>query len=76
MRTLSLKVKPGARVDELVEQDDGTWLARVKAQPVDGKANSAVIALVAAHFGVRKAQVIIKSGASGRLKLVQIDTPD
>jgi uncharacterized protein len=76
MRTLSLKVKPGARVDELVEQADGTWLARVKAQPVDGKANAAVIALVAAHFGVRKAQVTIKSGASGRLKLVQIDTPN
>ena len=76
MRTLTLKVKPGARVDELVEQEDGTWLARVKAQPVDGKANAAVIALVAAHFGVRKSQVIIRSGASGRLKLVQIDTPD
>lgn len=72
MRTLKLKVKPGARVDELVEQADGTWLARVKAPPVDGKANEAVIALIAAHFGVRKAQVTIKSGASGRLKLVQI----
>jgi len=75
MRALRLKVKPGSRVDELVEQDDGTWLARVKALPVDGKANEAVIALIAAHFKVRKAQVRIKSGASGRLKLVQIDVP-
>jgi len=73
MRTLRLKVKPGARVDELAEQADGSWLARVKAQPVDGKANAAVIALIAAHFRVRKAQVAIRSGASGRLKLVQID---
>jgi uncharacterized protein len=67
-----LKVKPGSRVDELVEQAGGIWLARVKAPPVDGKANAAVIALIAAHFGVRKAQVSIKSGAAGRLKLVQI----
>ncbi len=76
MRTLKLKVKPGSRVEELTQLDDGTWQARVKAPPVDGKANEAVIALLAKHFGVRKAQVTIKSGASGRLKLVQIDTPD
>jgi uncharacterized protein (TIGR00251 family) len=44
----------------------------VKAPPVDGKANEALIALVAGHFGVRKAQVSIKSGASSRLKLVSI----
>lgn len=73
MRTLKLKVKPGSREDSLTAQDDGTWLARVKAPPVDGKANAAVIALVAAHFGLRKAQVTIKSGASGRMKLVQLE---
>lgn len=72
MRTLQVKVKPGSREDSLVEQPDGTWLARVKAPPVDGRANAALIALVAAHFGVRKAQVAIKSGASGRMKLVQV----
>jgi uncharacterized protein (TIGR00251 family) len=59
-------------MEELSPLDDGTWEARVKAPPVDGKANSALIMLVAAHFGLRKAQVIIKSGASARLKLVQI----
>jgi uncharacterized protein YggU (UPF0235/DUF167 family) len=73
MRTLKLKVKPGSRDESLIEQDDGTWLARVKAQPVDGKANAALIALIAAHFGLRKAQVTIKSGAAGRMKLVQLE---
>jgi uncharacterized protein len=73
MRTLQVKVKPGSRDEALVEQDDGTWLARVKAPPVDGKANAALIALVAAHFGLRKAQVSIKSGASARMKRVQIE---
>jgi uncharacterized protein (TIGR00251 family) len=73
MRTLRLKVKPGSREDELAELDDGSWLARVKAPPVDGKANAAVIALVASHFGVRKAQVRIKSGAAGRHKLVLVE---
>ena len=72
MRTIRVKVKPNSRVEELVEQQDGSWEARVKAPPVDGKANAALIALVATHFGVRKAQVTVKSGASGRLKLLQI----
>src|SRR4029077_4830564 len=73
MRTIRLKVKPGSREEGLSELDDGSWLARVKAPPVDGKGHAAVIALVAQHFGLRKAQVNIKSGASGRTKLVQLE---
>ena len=73
MRTLRVKVKPNSSVAELAALDDGSYVARVKAPPVDGKANAALIALVAEHFGVRRAQVRIKSGTSGRLKLIQID---
>ena len=69
---LQIKVKPNSRVEELVALDDGSFEARVKAPPVDGKANAALIALVAKHFGLRKAQVNIKSGASGRLKLLPL----
>ena len=71
-RVLRIKVKPGSRVSDLVEQPDGSWIARVQAPPVDGKANEALIALVAAHFAVRRNQVRIRSGASGRLKTVEI----
>lgn len=72
MKTLQVRVKPSARVSQLVAQDDGTWLAQIKAAPVDGKANEELIALVARHFGVRKSQVLLKSGAGARLKLLQI----
>ena len=73
MRTIRVKVKPGSRRSEIEESPDGTWFARVKAPPVDGKANAELAVLVAKCFGVRKAQVSIKSGASGRIKLVQIE---
>ena len=72
MRTLRVKVKPNSRIEELVELEDGSWEARVKAPPVDGKANAALTALIANHFGVRKAQIALKSGASSRFKLIQI----
>ena len=71
-RVLRIRVKPGARVRELVEQPDGSWIARVQAPPVDGKANEALIELVAAHFTVRRNQVRIRCGASGRSKTVEI----
>ncbi len=72
MLVLRIKVKPNARNSALTEQGDGSWLAQLKAPPVDGKANEALIELVAKHWGVRKAQVSIKSGASSRMKLVTI----
>ena len=72
MKTIRVKVKPNARVSGLEEMSDGTWLAHIKSPPVDGKANEELVALVAEHFGRRKSRVSIKSGASGRMKLVQI----
>ena len=66
---LRIKVKPRARVSELSQAPDGTWTARLKAPPVDGKANEELVALVAEHFHCRKAEVEIKAGASGRMKL-------
>jgi hypothetical protein len=73
LKTLQVKVKPNARASVLEQLGDGTWLAKIKAQPVDGKANEELIRVIAGHFGVRKAQVTIKSGASGRMKLVQVE---
>jgi uncharacterized protein (TIGR00251 family) len=70
---IRVKVKPNSRVSTLEQGSDGVWLARLKSPPVDGKANAELIGLVAKHFGCRKADVTIKSGASGRMKLVEID---
>lgn len=70
---IQVKVKPNARASLLEQSADGEWFAHVKAAPVDGMANKELIALVARRFGCRKAAVSIKSGASGRLKLVRIE---
>ena len=71
---LRVKVKPNSRSSSLIQQADGSWQAQLKAPPVDGKANDELVALIAAHFKCRKAAVVIKSGASGRTKLVRIET--
>lgn len=69
---LQVKVKPRARVSELSQAADGTWIAKLKASPVDGKANEELVALVAERFQCPKAAVTIKAGMSGRTKLVKV----
>ena len=69
---LQVKVKPRAKVSELSQAADGTWVAKLKAPPVDGKANEELVALIAEKFHCRKAAVTIKAGASGRTKLVRV----
>ncbi len=70
---LRVKVKPNSRSSSLTQEADGSWLARVKASPVDGKANAELIALVAEHFGCLKSAVQLKSGAASRIKLIRVD---
>ena len=73
--TMRVKVKPNARASSLQQEADGSWLARLKSPPVDGKANEELVALVAEHFNCRKTAVLIKAGASSRLKVLKVEAP-
>ncbi len=73
--TLQVKVRPRSRSSSLQQAADGSWIAQLKSPPVDGKANAELVALVAAHFGCPRSAVRIRAGASGRLKLVQVERP-
>ena len=70
---LRVKVKPRARESSLLQEVDGSWTARIKSAPVDGRANAELVALIADRFRCPKSAVSIKSGASGRSKLVKIE---
>ena len=72
--TLTIKVKPNARQSVLEQLADGSWVAQLKAAPVEGQANQELIALVARHFGCAKAAVSIRSGATGHMKRVRVET--
>lgn len=72
MIRLTIKAIPRSRHPSLERLEDGSWVARLKSPPVDGKANAEVIALVAKHFGVPRSRVSIRSGEKGRRKLVEV----
>lgn len=73
-RVIQIKVKPNSRASVLEQKEDGTWLAQLKSPPVDGKANDELLALVSKQFECRKSDLTIKAGASGRVKLVRIES--
>ena len=72
-RVIQVRVRPNARSSELVEAPDGTWTARLRSPPVDGRANEELVALVAERFGRPKSAVSIRVGATGRTKLVRVE---
>lgn len=73
---LRLKVQPKARregIGGLTPDPDGVALKlSVGAPPEDGKANAAVIAMLAEALGVAKSAISVVSGATDRRKLVEI----
>jgi uncharacterized protein len=74
-RIIQVKVTARARESSLTQMPDGTWVAKLKSPPVDGKANAELVALIAQQFNCAKGAVSIKAGASGRKKLVTVRTP-
>ena len=67
-RILQVRVKPNARVSQLLLQEDGTWVAQLKSPPVDGKANLALGAWLAGTLGVAKSQVVLLRGTTSKRK--------
>lgn len=69
---LALKVTPGAR-SEAIELGSGVLLIKVRTKPQDGKANDAVIAVLAAALGTAPSRITLLRGSTGRDKLVQLE---
>ncbi|MEQ1541233.1 MAG: DUF167 domain-containing protein [Novosphingobium sp.] len=69
---LAIRVTPGAR-SESVAVADGRVVIKVRVKPEDGKANAAVLALLAEALGIATSRLHMLRGATGRDKLVQIE---
>ena len=70
---LTLKVVPGACCDEISGWLGDSLKIRVRAPAESGKANTAVIAVLAASLGVHKRAVSIRAGGASPRKIIEID---
>ena len=68
---IQVRVKPNSKTEE-VSQEGDSFIVKVKEPPMEGKANHAVIKLLAKHFGVSQGQVRILSGFKSKDKVIEI----
>jgi len=68
---IQVKVKPNSKTEELVREED-SFIVKVKEPPREGRANQAVIKLLAEHFGVPQSRVRILSGFRSRNKVIEV----
>jgi uncharacterized protein len=69
---LSIRVQPRAKRDEVVGERAGAIVIRLKAPPVDGKANAALIEFIANAANLPRSRVEIVRGATAREKVVRV----
>jgi len=68
---IQVKVKPSSKT-EAIGQEGDSFIVQVKEPPKEGKANQAVVRLLAEHFSVPKSQVRILSGFRSRNKVIEV----
>lgn len=68
---IKIKVFPRARINQ-ISREGNFFKAKITAAPEKGKANKALIKLLAKYFGVSQGQVILKAGEKDRNKIIEI----
>lgn len=73
---LELRVIPRAKTTAIAGIRQGRLLLRLRAPPVEGKANAAIERWCANLFGVGRGAVTIEAGTRGRDKRLRIERPE
>jgi uncharacterized protein (TIGR00251 family) len=73
---LRLRVSPGARNARVVGRHGQAWKVRVAAPPEGGRANEAVVRLLAETLSLPRGAVTLVSGHGARDKVVRLDGLD
>ncbi len=73
---IRLRVAPGAARSDVVGRHGDGWKVRVAAAPERGKANDALVGLVAKVLLVSQADVAVVSGFGSRDKIVAVNGID
>lgn len=68
-----LFVKPNSKKGPLVVKTGKDLTVYLREKPIDGKANQALIKVLAEHFQIKKSQIKLKTGQRSKHKLVEID---
>ena len=68
-----VKAKPGARENKVEKVDESNYIVHIKEPPIDGRANAALIKLLADYFDISPSLIEIVSGYMARVKVIEIN---
>ena len=71
---LHVRVQPRAGRDEWLEPRADRMQLRIAAPPVDGKANEALLRILAQRLAIPRQQISLKSGQTSRQKVIEIES--
>lgn len=71
---IAVQVVPNAAKSEVLEEIEGALKIRLKALPIEGRANEELVQFIAALLGLPKAQVSVSHGLTRRKKLLAVET--
>jgi len=69
---ISIKVLPRSSKNEIIKMADGTLKVKLKAPPVEGRANEALIEFLSGEWNLPKSKIEIKKGLSSKNKIIEI----
>ncbi len=72
---LAVHAQPGAKRSEVAGLRGDRLKIRIAAPAIEGRANDALVAFLAARLGVPRTKVRVTHGLQGRTKRVEIDDP-
>ena len=70
---IKVKILPKSSKNQIVGREGDLFKVKVVAPPIEGKANKALVDLLARKLRVPKGAIEIISGKSSKLKLIRID---
>lgn len=73
-KTISVKVRTGAKASSITEDEKGIVRVSVHAQPINGAANEELIKILAYYYKIPRSSIIIKSGKNSRQKIITLET--
>ena len=73
MARLKLHVTPGAREEKIVGWQGDSLRVRVRARPEKGRANEAVLQLLAGRLNLARSRLALVRGGASRDKLVEVE---
>jgi hypothetical protein len=73
---LRIKVKPASKTDEIIREADGSLRVKIKAQPVEGKANKYLIGYLSEVLGLPKSKIVLLKGETNSFKTLEIEADE